>query len=123
MLSFFKVRVIVNKHEIYPLPNEKTVVIPLADDHPRIVATDGLHFTRPLELRYDGPGYYTFNVSCAIDDMELLAGGFLLILFYLAGFFTNIFLLKLLSFAPVLYFLLRYYGNRKEFLRFTPAKP
>ena len=99
------------------------MVIPLYDNHPKIVATDGFHFTKPLELSYDGPGYYTFNISCAIDDLELLGGGFLLILFYLSGFFTNIFLLKVLSFLPILYFLFRYYINRKGFIRFIPARP
>jgi len=40
-----------------------------------------------------------------------------LVLFYLMGFVTGIFFLKLVSLFPVLYFLFLYYINRKEFIQ------
>ena len=122
LLSFLKVRVVVNNKDIYPLPDNKPVVIPVEHNYPKIVATDGFHFTKPLELVYEEPSYYNFNVTCAIDDLQLMGGGFLLVLFYLLGFFTGLFLLKLLSFVPVGWFLFLYYINRKEFIRFTPVR-
>ena len=122
LLSFLSVRVIVNSKDIYPLLNDKPVVIPVETNFPRIVATDGFHYTKPLELVYQQPSYYRFKVTCAIDDLQLLGGGFLLALFYLLGFLTGVFLLKLLSFAPIIWFLITYYINRKQFIRIVPAK-
>ena len=123
LLSFFPVRIIVNNKDIYPLLNDKPVVIPVEYNYPRIVATDGFHYTKPLELVYQEPSYYRFKVSCAIDDLELLGGAFILILFYLLGFLTGFFILKLLSFVPIIWFLVLYYLRRKEFIRIIPARP
>jgi hypothetical protein len=122
LLSFLKVRVIINNKEIYPLLNNQPVVIPVDLNYPRIVVTDGFHFTKPLELVYEEPSYYRFNVSCAITDLQLLGGAFFLVLFYLLGFLTGFFFLKLVSFVPILLFLFFYYINRKEFIRIIPVR-
>ena len=78
LLSFLAVRIIVNNKEIYPLLTDKPVVIPVEHNFPKIVATDGFHYTKPLELKYEEPIYYPFKVSCAIDVLQLLGGSFLL---------------------------------------------
>lgn len=122
LLSFLKVRVIVNNKDIYLLSHDQPVIIPVNLNNPKVVVTDGFHFARPMELSYDGPGYYRFNVECAINDLQLLGGAFLLILFYLWGFFTGWFLLKAASFIPLLIFIFRYYIRRKQFIKLTPVK-
>jgi len=48
----------VNSKEIYPLLSDELIVIPVNNDHPKIVVTDGFHFTKPLELVYHEPSYY-----------------------------------------------------------------
>lgn len=121
MLSFLKIRVVVDNKEIYPLLNDQPVVIPVNYDHPKVVVTDGFHFTKPLQLIYHEPSYYNFQIACAINDLQLLGGLFLLIFFYLFGFLTDFFLLKVVSFAPIVYFLFLYYINRKEFIRIEAA--
>lgn len=122
LLSFLAVRIIVNNKEIYPLLTDKPVVIPVEHNFPKIVATDGFHYTKPLELKYEEPSYYRFKVSCAIDDLQLLGGSFLLILFYLLGFLTGFFILKAMSFIPIIWFVILYYIRRKEFIKIVPAK-
>lgn len=117
LLSFLKVRVVVNNEEIYPLENDKPVLIQIKENNPKIVITDGFHFTKPIQLTYRAPSYYHFRVVCTIDDLQLFGGSFLLIIFYLFGFFTVFFILKLLSFLPVICFLAVYYLNRKSFMR------
>ena len=109
MLRFLNTRVIVNNKEIYPLLNEQPVVIPVEKDHPEIVVTDGFHFTKPLELVYDQPGYFNFELTCIVDDLKLLGGSFLLVILYLLGLFTGFLILKMLSFLPVIFFLFYYY--------------
>ena len=97
LLSILNVRVIVNNKEIYPLNNSETLIIEIQDNHPKVVVTDGYHFTKPIDLTYKQPSYYHFKVVCAIDDMQLLGNFFILMLFYLLGFFTDVFILKLLT--------------------------
>lgn len=122
LLSLLAVRVVVNNRDIYPLSNNTPVVIPVEINYPKLVVTDGFHFAKPMELKYDGPGYYRFNVECAINDLQLLAGAFFMVLFYLWGFFSGWFLLKVASFVPLLIFLYRYYVNRKRFIKLIPVK-
>ena len=119
LLSFLKIRVVVNGKDIYPLTNDKPVVITVQENHPKIVVTDGFHFTKPLELVYHHLNTYYFKVDCAIGDFQLLAGFFFLALLYLTGFYSDIFIVKLLSFLPLMYMLFLYYINRKEFLQIT----
>jgi hypothetical protein len=114
--------VIVNNKEIYPLTNDDPVVIEVYDKHPRIVVTDGFHFTKPIDLNYTQPSYYHFKVVCSIDDMQLLGNVFVLIVFYLLGFFTGSFVLKLLSFLPIFYLLFAYYIDRRSFLQIKQDK-
>ncbi|HEY5771675.1 MAG TPA: hypothetical protein VIS75_03560 [Chitinophagaceae bacterium] len=113
---------IVNNKEIYPLNNTDPVIIEVKDNHSRIVVTDGFHFTRPIDLTYKQPSYYHFKVVCSIDDLQLLGNAFVLIVFYLLGFFTDTFVLKLLSFLPILYLLFAYYIDRNSFIQIKQDK-
>jgi hypothetical protein len=121
LLSFLKLRVIVNGKEIYPLPDSKPVVIKVSENNPRIVVTDGYHFTKPLKLIYNDMHTYCFHVVCAISDRQLLAGFFILAVSYLSGLYTGLLLLKVISFLPIIYLLMFYYLNRQEFIRLMPV--
>ena len=110
-----------NGKEIYPLPDSKPVMITVMENNPKVVITDGYHFTKPVELVYHHLDTYYFKVICVIDDMQLLAGSMLLIVLYLVGIYTGILILKLVSFSPIVYFLFYYYINRKEFIQITPV--
>ncbi|HJS56149.1 MAG TPA: hypothetical protein VJ765_16470 [Chitinophagaceae bacterium] len=108
---------IVNNKEIYPLANDKPVIIEVQDKHSRIVVTDGFHFTKPIDLTYKQPSYYHFKVVCSIDDLQLLGTFFVLAVFYLLGFFTGSFILKIFSFLPIFYLLFAYYIDRNSFIQ------
>ena len=110
-----------NGRQIYPLANTKPVVIPVRENNPRVVITDGYHFTRPLKLLYNELPVYCFSVVCAISDKQLAGVFGLLTGLYLGGFFTGLLVLKVLSFFPVLYLVLFYYLNRKEFIKLVPV--
>ena len=121
MLRFLKLRAIIDNKDIYPLLNRKRIIIPVEKSNFSIVITDGFHITRPLLLSYDQPGYFNFEVTCIVDDLALLGGAFILIVFYLLGLLTGFLILKLLSFLPVICFLFFYYIKRKDFLRLKRA--
>jgi len=117
LLSFLRIRVIVNGAQIYPVKQGERVIISVDRNNPRIVVTDGYHFTKPLELVYHHLHTYYFKIVCAIDDTQLVAGCGLLALLFLVGLVTGFFIVKLLSLFPILYFLFLYYINRKEFIQ------
>ena len=117
MLRFLKLRAIINNKDIYPLLNRKRIIIPVEKSNFSIVITDGFHITRPLQLSYDQPGYFNFEVTCIVDDLALLGGAIVLVIFYLLGLFTGFLILKLLSFLPVIGLLFFYYVKRKHFLK------
>ena len=120
LLSFLKIRAIVNGKLIYPLPDSKPIVIPVPENNPKIVVTDGYHITKPLKLVYNELPIYCFKVSCAISDRQLLVGFLVLAILYLAGMFTGITPIKVFSFLPLIYLVMFYYLNRREFLRLVP---
>src|SRR5688500_2259742 len=115
MLNFLKVKVVVNDRLIYPLAKEQPVLIPLERSGSRIVATDGYHITPPLDVPFQQVA--CFQVVCAIDNNRLIAGGVILVLFYLVGLTSGIWVLRLLSFLPIFYFLYRYYVDRRAFIQ------
>jgi hypothetical protein len=117
LLNLLSVRVIVNGTHIYALSREQPAVIMLPKNHSRIVVSDGYHFTKPVEVGFHHMHTHHFKVACAIDDNILAAGALLLVLFYMVGLVSDIFILKVLSFLPILYFLYLYYINRKEFIK------
>jgi len=105
LLSFLRIRAVVNGKDIYPLPDSSPVIITVLQNNPKVVITDGYHFTKPVELVYHHLNTYYFKVICVIDDFQLLAGSLLLITLYLMGSYTGILGLKLSAFFPIIYFL------------------
>jgi hypothetical protein len=117
LLSFLDLRVIVNGSSIHPIRHGERISITVDENHPKVVVSDGFHFTKPLELVYHHLDTYYFKIVCEIQDTQLLAGVGLLVVFYLLGFATGIFALKLISLFPILYFLFVYYINRNNFIQ------
>ena len=98
------------------MENDGSVVINIENKQTKIVVTDGYHYTQPLEVVYHRFHTYYFKIVCAIDDNKLLAGLLLLLAFFSVGLISDIFIAKILSFLPILYFLYIYYINRKNFI-------
>lgn len=116
-----KIRVIVDGMTIYPLERGKPIAVSLKAARPRVVVTDGYHYTKPLELALQNLHIHYYKVVCIIEDDQLIFGLILLLLFYTAGLTSDIVFLKILSFVPLLYFLVLYYRNRASFLQLKPA--
>lgn len=121
LLSFLKIRAVVNGLQIYPLSDGKPVVITVGENNPKLVITDGYHISKPLKLVYKEMNTYCFKVECAVNDRQLYISLGLLAILYLGGFFTNLLPLKVFSFFPILYLLLFYYLNRKDFFKLVPV--
>lgn len=111
----------VNGRDIYPLADSKVVVIPVQENNPKIVITDGYHITKPVKLVYKDMHTYCFKVVCAVNDRQVYIGMGVLFVLYLSGFLTGFLVLKVFSFFPILYLLMFYYLNRKDFFRLVPV--
>jgi hypothetical protein len=121
LLRFLKIRVIVDGMFIYPLERNKPIIVSLKSARPRIVITDGYHYTKPQDIAFQHIHTRYFRVACVIEDDQLIFGIILLFLFYTAGLTSDLLLLKILSFLPVFYFLYLYYQNRASFLLIKPV--
>ncbi|HZH01792.1 MAG TPA: hypothetical protein VEY32_11955 [Flavisolibacter sp.] len=121
LLNFFKVRVIINGHSIYQLEKDNPLIIPLQAGRPQIVVSNGFHITRCYEVTCQQLHTYIIKVDCAIDDNLIVAGFVLMALLYAAGLTSDILVLKMLSFLPIIYFLYEYYLNRKDFIQLRLA--
>ena len=119
LINFLNIRVIVDGKDIYSLLPDKPAIISVPKKKVQLVATDGYHITKPLEILYQRPHTYHLKVVCAIDNNLLITGVVLLVLFSLVGVLSNIYLLRILSFVPIFYFLFLYYVKRKEFISIT----
>lgn len=121
LLSFLKIRAVVNGKDIYQLPANEPVRITVMSNNPKVVITDGYHVAKPLELVYHHLHTYYFKVICVIDNTQLVAGLMIIASLFAAGILTGIWIIKFCSTFPVLYFLFYYYINRKDFLQITPV--
>ncbi|MGC4036020.1 MAG: hypothetical protein QM764_08660 [Chitinophagaceae bacterium] len=121
ILSLFRMKVIVNGNNIYSLTSDQKLIISLFENNPKVVVTDGFHYTKPLELVYHNVHTYYFRVECIIGNPQLAFGILMIALCYLLGFWTGFFMLKLVSFFPIIYFLFFYYINRNQFLQMKAA--
>jgi hypothetical protein len=96
-------------------------VIPVLQNNPRVVITDGYHITNPVKLVYKDVPVYCFRVDCAIGNSQLITGLIAVAALFVAGFFTGMLILKLFSFLPLIYFIFFYYLNRADFIRLVPV--
>lgn len=117
LLSFLKIRAVINGKEIYPLSNNQPVVITLDENNPNVVISDGFHHTKPVELVYHHLHTYYFHVVCAIDDVQLFFGFVFIALFYLLGIGVGMLFFKIICFFPVIYFLYIFYVNRQDYIQ------
>jgi hypothetical protein len=98
------------------LEKDQKIIIPAHSSHSKIVATDGFHYTNPIDVDHKDKRIRFVKVGCAIDDNLLITGLVLLVLFYIVGITSGIAFLTLLSVVPILYFLYLYYIKKHRFL-------
>jgi hypothetical protein len=112
---------VVDGSHIYYLERKKPVIIPIQKNHPKLVASDGFHHSRPVQVDYRQQRTRYYKVGCIIEDDQLIVGLVVLAIIYGMGFSSDLMFMKILSFVPILYFLYRYYIRRKEFLQIRPS--
>lgn len=117
LINYSKIKVIINGSEIFPIARGEKLVIPVFQNNPRIVATDGYHITQPLELVFHHIKTYHFKIICVIDNSQLAAGLILTLILFLLGLLTGVLAIMVVSIMPIMYFLFLYYINKKDFIQ------
>jgi hypothetical protein len=95
-------------------------VIEMPTNPTKLVVTDGFHITMPLNVTYSKNYTRYFTIVSLIEDAQLVVGFIITLVLYAMGFTSGIIFLRLLSIAPVLYFLFLYYIKRQNFIRIQP---
>ena len=120
LLRLAKVKVIVEGQQIYNIEEGKETIITFQKNNANLVVTDGYHISKPLELVYHHIHTYYFHVDCAISNIQLFYGGFLLAVCVVIALLTGSLLFHVLSFFPILFLLYTYYINRSDFIQLHP---
>jgi hypothetical protein len=121
LLRFLKLRVVVNGKVIYDVKKNSPVVIDIPTNPSRLVLTDGFHISPPIDLNIANRPATVYHVGCVIEDDLLLVGLLIMFIVYAMGATSDMFILQLISIAPVVYFLFLYYIKRREFIQLRPA--
>jgi hypothetical protein len=113
--------VIINGKNIYALGSDEKLIITLHENNPKVVVTDGFHYTKPLEIVYHHIHTYYFRIVCSIENQHLAFGLLMMSFCFFLGIATGFLLIKFFAFVPILYFLFLYYINKKDFLQIRAA--
>jgi hypothetical protein len=117
VLKWLPVRVVVNNQLILALPKDEPVILPLTEEHPALVLTDGFHVSSTQQLHFNGPGYFSFEVVTPLTDWRLFKGGVVMCWLFVSALLTGYLFFQIASVVPIVVALLLYYFNRKNFLR------
>lgn len=110
------VRVVVNNKDIYLLPKGESILIPLHDSQPTVVLSDGFHHSKAQQLKFDGPGYFSFEVVTPLSDFRLFKGAVILLWLIVCAFLTHFLFFQIVSFLPIVLVLIYFYLKRRSFL-------
>ena len=120
LLKFLQLKIVVNDRSIYPLKENKPVVISLPTNPTKVVITDGYHITKPMNLAWSKHYVQYFKVVCVIDNAQFTSGFIITLILFGMGLSSGLTFLQILSILPVIYFLFLYYIRREKFIRIQP---
>lgn len=117
-----KLRVVVNESDIYELKEKQPLVITGKPPFTRMVVTNGFHSSRPVKINYR-EGYRLYEVESAVDNVQLLTGLFMSMLFFFIYIFSGLRFFMLFANIPILIMLYLIYMKRHDFIRIYPINP
>lgn len=121
LLQLLPVSIIVNGKVIYPIPKNQPVEIVIPTNPAKIVVTDGFHITNPYEVKCNFRRNNYYHIGCGIENDQLIIGLIILLLVFMMGATSGMWILQLISLAPIVYFLYSFYIRRREFIQIKPA--
>lgn len=81
-----------------------------------IVITNGFHTSREIKV-VQKPGNHFYEIESRIDDVQLLAGILLMVLFFIIYIVSGVRVFMLFANVPLLLMLWHFYFKRKDFIQ------
>ena len=116
LLRLLKLRIVVNDHDIYECKEQKPVVI--ADIKPGTFfkLSNGFHSSRKMTVNKNH-GMLFYEIGSYIDNIQLLAGIVLTVLFFLIYIFTGIRLFMIAANLPLVIMFFLLFIKKKDFIQ------
>ena len=97
-------------------------MINASDPVTKIIITNGFHHSRVVTVK-NKPGIHFYEVESGIDNIQLMTGLVMTLLFFIIYIFTGLFFFMLFANTPLLIMLYILYFRRKNFIRVHILKP
>lgn len=96
------------------------MIIPCTSSTLSMVMSNGFHFSRNVEIRYEPNATFLYQVESAIDNYRLITAICVAIFLFVMYVITDMRALMIIANIPVLYILYVFYFQRKNFIQVTP---
>ena len=116
LLRLLKLRIVVNDHEIYECREQKPVVITDTKPGTFFTISNGFHSSRRMSVNKNS-GLLFYEVGSFIDNIQLLTGFVLTLLFFLIFIFTGIRLFMIAANLPLLIMFILVFLKKKDFIQ------
>ncbi len=109
-------RIVVDDHDIYEFREKRPVIIPCTGQVMKLVITNGFHYSRVVKVKCS-PGFHFYEVESFIDNIQLLTGLVMTLLFFGIYIFSGAILFMIFANVPLLMMLFIFYFRRKDFIQ------
>ena len=122
MLRLLQLRIVVNEKSIYEFKEKQPVVIPCNQQVTTLTVTNGFHHSRMVSVKCK-PGIHLYEVESFIDNIQLLTGLAMTLLFFGIYILSGIVFFMLFANVPLLIMLYLIYIKRNSFIQVHLLKP
>lgn len=117
-----KLRIVVNGNSIYEFREGQPVIIPCTAHVYHIMVTNGFHHSRVLTI-YNKPGIHFYEAGSYIDNVQLMTGLIMTLLFFLIYIFSGILFFLLFANIPLFIMLYIFYLKKDAFILLYKLDP
>jgi len=116
LLRLLKLRIVVNNHDIYECREKIPVVIAGNQPGTFFNVTNGYHTSRKLLVKKES-GITFYEIGSYIDNMQLITGVVLVLLFFMIYILSGIRLFMIAANLPLLVLFLLLFLRRADFIQ------
>ena len=107
---------------MYECHERQPLMIPCSGQFTRFMVTNGFHHSRMIHIK-NKPGFHFYEVESAIDNIQLLTGLMLTLLFFMVYIFSGFIFFMVFANVPLITMFYLLYFKRNDFMRIYELKP
>jgi hypothetical protein len=116
LLRVLKLYIVINDTHLYQLKEQEPLVIEEYHLPIKIMAENGFHFSKPLQLAKPKTDPVLIGIGCAADNGTLWGGVIFSALFFMIFFVTHFYAVLILANLPLFYLMYKIFWKPKEFI-------